>query len=40
MISSSNDMSFSCKSKVEGEVVGSIAIGCVCGLPLRKNEKC
>ena len=36
MNSSSNDTT-PCKSKVEGEVVGSRPIGCACKLPIKKN---
>lgn len=36
--SSSNDTSFSCKNKFEGEVVGSKPIGCVCNLLIKKKK--
>jgi hypothetical protein len=34
----SNGTSSIC-SKVEGEVVGSSPIGCVCNLPIKKKKK-
>ena len=38
MISSSNDTFIPCKSKVECEVVGSRRAGCMCNLPITKND--
>ncbi len=37
MSSSSNHTSSPCKSKVEGKVLGSRLIGCVCNLPKKQN---